>query len=157
MQLLDLLRGPPGHPFHPPLTDAAIGLYTGAAAFAVLSALGVSEANTATASWLALVVGLVVTVPTALTGLAEWLGLEPGTPARRTATIHLLAMVSATVVFLLAAIVGHAGYVDDEVTSGTLVLTLVAYALLSVGGLLGGKLVFGHGVRVLGGPPRAER
>jgi len=43
------------------------------------------------------------------------------------------------------------------VTSGTLVLTLVAYALLSVGGLLGGKLVFGHGVRVLGGPPRAER
>ena len=157
MQLLDLLRGPPGHPLHPPLTDAAIGLYTGATGFAVLSALGVSEANTATASWLALVFGLVVTVPTALTGFAEWLALAAGTPARRTATLHLLSMVSATVVFLLAAIVGHGGYVDAEVGAGTLVLLLVAYALLSVGGLLGGKLVFGHGVRVLGEPPRNER
>ena len=69
MKLSYLVKGFPGHPLHPPLTDATIGLYTGAMVFGVLSVLGVSEENTATAWWLALVVGLVVTVPTALTGL----------------------------------------------------------------------------------------
>jgi hypothetical protein len=63
MKLSALASGLPGHPSHPPLTDAVIGLYTGAAAFAVLSALGVAEANMAIAWWLALVVGLVVTFP----------------------------------------------------------------------------------------------
>ena len=68
MKLSYLLKGLPGHPLHPPLTDATIGAYTLATAFGLLSVLGISEHNTATAWWLALVVGLVVTVPTALTG-----------------------------------------------------------------------------------------
>lgn len=154
MKLTELVQGPPGHPLHPPLTDVAIGLYTGAAAFAVLSALGVSEANTATAWWLALVLGLVATVPTALTGLAEWFGLERGTQRRRTATTHMLAMVAATVVFLLTAFVGHDGYVDKEVTGGALALTLLGYGVLAFGGFLGGSLVFTHGIRVLERGPR---
>jgi uncharacterized membrane protein len=157
MKPTELVQGPPGHPLHPPLTDVAIGLYTGAAAFAVLSALGVSEANTATAWWLALVLGLVATVPTALTGLAEWLGLERGTERRRTATTHMLAMVAATVVFLLTAFVGHGGYVDKEVTGGALALTLLGYGLLAFGGFLGGSLVFTHGIRVLERGPRQVR
>jgi uncharacterized membrane protein len=147
---VNLLRGLPGHPVHPPLTDATIGIYTAATAFAVLSVLGVSEQNMATAWWLALVAGLVVTVPTALTGLVDWLGIERGTPLWRTATTHLAAMVTATVVFLVAAIVGHGGYVDREVTGGGLVLTLVGFGALTLGGWLGGTIVFVHGMRVLG-------
>lgn len=160
MNLGSLIRGLPGHPLHPPLTDATIGLYTGATAFGVLSALGVSERNTATAWWLALILGLVVTGPTALTGLADWLTIERGTQLRRTATVHLLAMVSATVFFLLAGIFGRGGYVDEEVTGGPLALTLVGYGLLAFGGWLGGSIVFVHGMRVLnlvGGTPRNER
>jgi uncharacterized membrane protein len=149
MKLSDLVRGLPGHPLHPPLTDATIGLYTGAAVLGVLSALGVSEANTATAWWLALVLGLVVTGPTALTGLADWLTIRRGTPLWRTATAHLLSMVTATVFFLLAAVFGHGGYVDGEVGGGPLVLTLVGYAFLTLGGWLGGGIVFVHGMRVL--------
>ena len=45
------LKGPAGHPLHPPLTDVTVGAYTFATAMAVLSRLGVSEHNTATA-WL---------------------------------------------------------------------------------------------------------
>ena len=45
---------------------------------AVLSRLGVSEHNTATAWWLALVAGLVVTLPTAITGFADWLDIRRG-------------------------------------------------------------------------------
>jgi uncharacterized membrane protein len=144
-----LVKGLPGHPLHPPLTDATIGLYTGATAFAVLSAIGVSETNTATAWWLALVLGLVVTVPTALTGLVDWLDITWGTPTWRTATIHMLSMVTATVVFLIAAIVGHDDYVDGAVSGGSLALTIVGFGLLTLGGWLGGTVVFVHGRRVL--------
>ena len=146
---MDLPNGPPGHPIHPPLTDATIGIYTAATAFSLLSVFGVSERNTATAWWLALLVGLVVTVPTALTGLVDWLGLERGTRVWRTATAHLAAMVTATVFFLLAAIVGHSGYTDGEVGAAGLALTLVGYGVLAFGGFLGGTLVFVHGLRVL--------
>jgi uncharacterized membrane protein len=149
MKLSYLVKGLPGHPLHPPLTDATIGIYTGAAAFGVLGALGVSERNLATAWWLALVLGLVVTGPTALTGLIDWLGITWGTPLWRTATIHMFSMLTATVFFLLAAIFGHSAYVDGEVTSGSLILTLVGFGFLTLGGWLGGTVVFVHGMRVL--------
>ena len=149
MKPTDLVRGTPGHPIHPPFTDATVGIYTGATICAVLSAIGVSERNTATAWWLLLVIGLVVTVPTALTGLADWLGITRGTPLWRTATAHLLAMVTATVFFLLAAIVGNGGYEEGAVEAWPLVLTLVGFGLLTLGGWLGGTVVFVHGMRVL--------
>jgi uncharacterized membrane protein len=149
MKLSYLVKGLPGHPLHPPLTDATIGIYTGATAFGVLSILGVSEGNLATAWWLALIVGLVITGPTALTGLIEWLGITWGTPLWRTATVHMFSMLTATVFFLLAAIFGHGGYVEGEVTSGSFVLTLVGFGFLTLGGWLGGTVVFVHGMRVL--------
>jgi uncharacterized membrane protein len=144
-----LLRGLAGHPLHPPLTDATIGTYTFATAAAVLSRLGVSEHNLATAWWLALIAGLIVTVPTALTGFVDWLTISSGTPLWRTATLHLSAMVSATVVFAIAAGAGHADYVDGAVGGGSLVLMLIAFGLLTLGGWLGGAVVFVHGMRVL--------
>jgi uncharacterized membrane protein len=149
MKLSYLIRGFPGHPLHPPLTDATIGVYTFAAVAGVLSALGIADENTATAWWLALVVGLVITGPTALTGLIDWLSITRGSPLWCTATVHLLSMVTATVFFLLAAIFGHGGYVDGEVTSGALALTIVGFAFLTLGGWLGGTVVFVHGMRVL--------
>jgi uncharacterized membrane protein len=149
MKLSYLVKGLPGHPLHPPLTDATIGIYTGAAVFGVLSILGVSEGNTAPAWWLALIAGLVVTGPTAVTGLIDWLGITRGTSLWRTATLHMLSMLTATAFFLVAAILGHDGYVDGEVTSGSLLLTLVGFAFLTLGGWLGGTVVFVHGMRVL--------
>ena len=41
MKLEYLWRGTPGHPVHPPLTDATIGVYTFATIAAVLSKLGI--------------------------------------------------------------------------------------------------------------------
>jgi uncharacterized membrane protein len=149
MKANELVTGFPGHPTHPPLTDVTIGLYSGAASFAVLSAVGFSEENTAIGWWLTLVVGLVVTVPTAGTGLLDWLKISRGTPLWRTATAHLVAMLSASVLFLLAAVAGHSGYVEQEVTTSGLVLTLAGFALLTLGGWLGGTVVFVHGMRVL--------
>jgi uncharacterized membrane protein len=144
-----LIRGLPGHPLHPPLTDATIGAYTVSASLGFLGWLGVAEDRLATGWWLALIVGLIVSAPTALTGLADWLEIKRGTELWTTATAHLLAMLTATVFFGLAAIFGHAGYDDGEVTGGSLFLTLLAYGTLTAGGFLGGTVVFVHGMRVL--------
>jgi uncharacterized membrane protein len=149
MMLLDLLRGPPGHPLHPPFTDATIGIYTFATAAAVLSKLGIAEEQFAHGWWLALVVALVTTLGTALTGLLDWLHISPGTPLKRTATTHALTMVAATVTFLVAAFVGYDAYEDDAVSTGGLIVTLLGFALLTAGGLFGGSIVFVHGMRVL--------
>jgi uncharacterized membrane protein len=153
-----LLRGLPGHPLHPPLTDAVIGTYTFATIAAFLDVLGIVESGAASAWWIALVVGLVLTVPTALTGLVDWLKIEPerssapakwGSPLWRTATAHMLAMVSASVVFLITAIVGYGAYEDGSLAAAELILTIAGFGLLTLGGWLGGTVVFVHGMRVL--------
>ena len=58
-------------------------------------------------------------------------------------------MVSATVFFLLAAIIGHAQYTHGNVSSGAYTLTVIGFLLMTLGGWLGGAIVFVHGMRVL--------
>ena len=149
MRLDYLWRGTPGHPAHPPLTDATIGIYTFATIAAVLSKLGIAEEPAANGWWLALVVGLVTTVPTALTGVVDWLTIRKATPLKRTATTHAIAMVAATIAFLIAALVGYDAYQDDAVSTGGLILTLIGFAFLTAGGTFGGSIVYVHGMRVL--------
>ena len=149
MKLSYLVKGFPGHPLHPSLTDATIGAYSAATALGVLGALGVSERNLAAGWWLGLIVGLTLSGPTAVTGLIDWFAITRGSPLWRTATAHMLAMLTATAVFLLAAIFGHDGYSAGEVTGRALILTLTGFATLTLGGWLGGAVVFVHGMRVL--------
>jgi uncharacterized membrane protein len=149
VKLRYLVQGLPGHPLHPPLTDATIGIYT----FATLAALSdvLSITNTAGAQgwWLALILGLATTVLTAVTGLADWLTITWGSELWKTATTHMVAMLSATLFFALAAIVGHDNYVSGNVDAAGLILTLVGFGLLTAGGWLGGAVVYVHGMRVL--------
>jgi uncharacterized membrane protein len=149
VKLSYLWRGLPGHPIHPPLTDATIGIYTFATIAAFIEVVGITHSSGAYGWWIALVVGLITTVFTALTGFADWLTLEWGTEIWKTATAHMLAMVSATVFFALAAIFGHASYKHGDVSAGAFVLTLIGFGLLTLGGWLGGAIVFVHGMRVL--------
>jgi uncharacterized membrane protein len=144
-----LLHGLPGHPLHPPLTDATIGMFVLAAGLAILGALGAVTEAAGKACWLALVGGLIVAVPTAATGFAEWVRLDWGSARWRTATQHLTAMVTAVVLFAVAAWLQHRGYQRGEVTAGGLVFSVIGLIALTAGGWLGGALVFVHGVRVL--------
>ena len=149
MKLSYLWKGLPGHPIHPPLTDATIGVYTFATVAALADVTGISTNAATHGWWLALLFGLITTVVTALTGFADWLTLEWGSALWKTATLHMGAMVSATVFFGLAAIFGHDDFKSGNVTSGPFILTVVGFGLLTLGGWLGGTVVFVHGMRVL--------
>lgn len=149
-RLLTLLHGPDGHPVHPPFTDATIGAYAVASILGVLAVAGVSTARTTTGWWLALLVALCLTVPTALTGLLDWLKISSGTPLWRVATAHMVAMVAAAGLFLAALLAGRADYSAGALGAGPLAITLVGLGVLTLGGWLGGTIVFVYGMRVLG-------
>lgn len=68
----------------------------------MLSKVRVGEHSAASGWWLALIIGLVVTGATALTGLVDWLSIEWGSELWKTATMHMFGMLTATV-FLLTA------------------------------------------------------
>jgi uncharacterized membrane protein len=148
--LIRLMKGFAGKPPHPPLTDASIGAYTVGVAMLVLGALGVEEEQMAHGSLLAISGGLALALPTALTGLMDWLDISRGTPLRTTATIHLIVMVSATALFALTWAAQLDGYKDDEIKTLALALGLGAETLLTLGGYIGGSIVFVYGMRVVG-------
>lgn len=144
------LRGTRGHPSHPPITDAAIGMYTLAAVLGIVGAIGWIEDAAGKGMWLALLGGLIASAGAALTGLLDWLRIERGTPLWRTATTHMAVMVTAVVLFLVAAILQYDGFHDGDVTTGGLVLAVLGWLTMAGGGWLGGSLVFVHGLRVVG-------
>ena len=145
-----LLHGVPGHPLHPPLTDATIGMFVLASGLSVLGALGWLGDASGKGAWLALGGGLLVAAPTAVTGFADWLTIEWGSATWRTATLHLSAMVTAVCLYGIAAWLQWDGYRDGSVTTGGLVFALLGLVALTAGGWLGGTIVFVHGMRVEG-------
>jgi uncharacterized membrane protein len=149
---MSLISGFPGKPLHPPLTDASIGSYTLAVVALVAGKAGLETAEMSHAALIGISFGLLLAAPTAITGLVDWLGLPRDTPARKVATIHLVLMLSATVMFALTWLLQRPGYNDGDVRAGALVAGLVAEALLAVGGNVGGANVFVYGIRVLGRP-----
>ena len=150
--VIDLLRGWNGKPSHPPLTDASIGAYTVGVAMLVAGKLGLEEHQMAHGALLAISGGLALAAPTAITGLLDWLQLEKGTTRKTVATIHLLTMVSATLVFAGTWLAQRPGYNHSRIETLGLVLGLAAEALLAIGGYIGGTLVVAYGVRVVGRP-----
>src|SRR4051795_12471004 len=96
-----LIRGLPGHPLHPPLTDVTIGMFVLAAGLGVIGKAGGLDDNAGPAMWLALIGGLIAAVPTATTGMADWLVLPWGSEGWRTATGHLTPLGAAPGLFPL--------------------------------------------------------
>ena len=144
-----LIRGTEGHPLHPPLTDATIGMFVLATGLAVIGAAGGIKVEAAHGMWLSLIGGLIVAVPTATTGFVDWVTIEWGSARWRTATLHLSAMLVAVTLFALAAWQQHDGYVQGRVTTAGLVLSLCGLIALTAGGWLGGTIVFVHRMRVV--------
>ncbi|MCZ7631148.1 MAG: DUF2231 domain-containing protein [Microthrixaceae bacterium] len=94
--------------------------------------------------------GFIVSVPAALTGLADRNGSsQAGTQARRTINTHALVMVIATVLAVID-IVWRLSVHDTEASApvGIMVLSVLTAATTALGATFGGSLVFEHGFNV---------
>jgi uncharacterized membrane protein len=153
------LRGFAGKPFHPPLTDVPVGAYVLAAVFDVGSWLG-GDASWAhdlyRAGTFALIGGAVVSLAAAFTGYLDWRHSTPaGTQVRRTVNAHAWTMITLTVVVLIDIAVRLTQ--SDAISTPTVcvALSVLAFILVSVGGTIGGSLVYDYGfnVRTAGDSP----
>jgi uncharacterized membrane protein len=147
--LITLVKGFAGKPSHPPLTDASIGAYTVGVAMLIAGATGLEQEAMAKGALLAISGGLLAAIPTALTGLLDYFDLPKRTAARTLATYHLFVMLAATALFAATWLAQRQGYLDAQVTTLGLILGISAFAVLVVGGMLGGALAYVYGVRVV--------
>lgn len=144
-----LLRGFRGHPLHPALTDLTVGGYTVATIAVVLALAGVAEERFAGLAYLAVVVALISSVATVITGFADYLRIPRGTPLRRTGTLHWVVQVVAGGLFLVAAVLLKDGYDTGSVSTGAALVTIVAWATMTFGAWVGGAITYVYGMRVL--------
>jgi uncharacterized membrane protein len=145
-----LVKGFHGHPVHAPLTDVTVGALTVGALAAVGGWVGLATDLLVPTAFVAVVIGLLAAVPTAVTGLADLLDIPAATPARTTALIHLGLVSVAVATFLLAALLLHPGLEAHEVPTAAAVTAVVGLVLLTAAAWVGGALSFAHGVRVAG-------
>jgi uncharacterized membrane protein len=147
------LRGWAGKPLHPPLTDIPVGAYVLAAGFDVISMLGQDQdwaRDFYRAGTFTLVGGAAFSLLALLTGFWDWLkSTEKGTQARRTVNAHAWTMVALTVVVLVAIGLRLFAYDGDSHTGAVaLALSVVAAALTTIGGTIGGSLAYDYGFNV---------
>ena len=143
-----VLAGPYGHPFHPILVTIPIGAWVASLVFDIIGLISEDPEPYIRAAWILIVIGLAGAVLAAIWGFIDYLQLGHGTPARRTATIHMTLNLTVTALFVINLLVRLSAEDDDEVSIWGFILSLVGLAALGVSGWLGGKLAYRYGVRV---------
>jgi nitrite reductase/ring-hydroxylating ferredoxin subunit len=126
----DLLHGRwLGHPLHAALTDLPIGVLTLVVVFDVLGQPGAAD--------VALIAGIVLMLLSALSGAADYSDTD-GT-ARIRATVHATLMVVALVIYAISLAMRLG---SPEVRTLPIVLSVVAYLIVTAGAFVGGDVVF---------------
>ncbi|MGH9038689.1 MAG: Rieske 2Fe-2S domain-containing protein [Acidimicrobiia bacterium] len=133
----DILTGSKlGHPLHPALTDIPIGSFTAAT---ILDLVGGRRYEDAVEALLAL--GIVATVPTAASGLADWSGTYGS--EQRIGVVHAVSNSVSLCLFAGSLVARRRGH--RALGRG---LSLLGMTTLTAGGYLGGHLSYARGVGV---------
>ena len=150
-----IIAGPYGHPFHPILVTIPIGTWVASFVFDIIGLVADDPAPYVMASNVLILIGLIGAVLAAVVGLLDLSVLAKGTPARRTALVHMALNLTVVALFLIGLIVRWAQG-DDDVSVVGFILSIVALGLLGISGWLGGKLAYHYGVRVADERTQAE-
>ena len=102
--MTNLLRGGRGRPLHPRLVHFPMALYPTSLVFDWLSYLADDGTPYVKGAFALIVTGLVMSVPAAVTGVADFLLIENGSPAWKLAFTHLTVMLVTSGLFLASAI-----------------------------------------------------
>lgn len=151
------LAGPYGHPFHPILVTVPIGAWVASLVFDVASLLVDEPGFLAQGSTWLIAIGVLGALAAATVGFLDFFPIPSGTPAHRTALVHMglnLAVTAAYVANLAWRLPDYGS--GAAVGLGPLVLAALSLAALAVSGHLGGKLAYRYGVRVAAETVQAE-
>jgi len=135
-----------GHPIHPMLIVLPLGLFIAAVVFDALYLWRESPTFATVAYW-NIAAGLVGGLLAAVFGLIDWFAIPAGTRAKRIGLLHGGSNVVVVVMFALVWLM-RGDRPDTAPTTNLFLLEVVALALGSVAGWLGGELVDRLGVGV---------
>jgi nitrite reductase/ring-hydroxylating ferredoxin subunit/uncharacterized membrane protein len=124
-----------GHPVHAAVTDVPIGALTVSIIADVIGQPLVAD--------VALLIGVLGMIASAVTGAADYTEVD-GT-ARNRATVHMVVMVVSLILYLISLAI-RSGNPADRLAP--ILIALVAYLLLLLGGEIGGDLVYLIGTHV---------
>jgi uncharacterized membrane protein len=149
------LAGPYGHPFHPILITIPIGAWVSSIVFDVIAAASDDPTPFVIGAQALIAIGVVGAVIAAIFGFMDFTMIAPGTPAKKTAVIHMSLNLGIVVLYVINYLV-RAGADRDEVSVLGVVLSVIALLVLGASGYLGGKLAYHYGIRVAREATQAE-
>ena len=137
-----------GHPIHPILVPFPLGLLTTSVIFDVVHLLA-GGARWAEISFWMIAAGVIGGLLAAVFGFIDWLAIPSGTRAKAIGLAHGLSNVLMVALFAVGWLLRSGAPGDPGVLP--IVLSFLGVALASIGGYLGGELVFRLGIGVAEG------
>jgi uncharacterized membrane protein len=148
MTLKKILQGRfMAHPLHPALVHLPIGFWIGSLIFDAISATqGDPAAGNffVNAGWWCMLLGCVLALPAAITGLAEFIDVPANTRVQRVALTHMTLNILVLGSYIVQLFIRDRAL--GFVPASLLTINLVTVVVLGISGYLGGKMVFEYGV-----------
>lgn len=150
-----ILAGPYGHPFHPILVTIPIGTWTASVIFDIIAFFVDDKSPFELGAQVLIAIGVIGALAAAVFGFLDYSVLAAGTPAKRTATIHMSLNLALVVLFVIDFFV-RAASEHSKVSTAGFVLSVIGLIVVSISGGLGGKLAYRFGVRVAAEDTQSE-
>lgn len=135
------------HPLHPVLVHFPIGLWAASLVFDVIS---FTQSNLVMGnffvrcSYYCILLGVIMALPTAITGLAEFTSIPRATEPKRIATTHLILNLLLVIGYVIQLIARSTTAV--QVGTGVFIFNLIEVFVLAYSGYLGGRMVYQYRV-----------
>lgn len=134
-----------GHPLHPPTVHLPLGLWSAAALWDA-AALLTGRPELWTLAFGCLVLGCAAALPALATGLLDFAALEK--EGAETAALWHMGLMSGCLLLYGASAALRGGAGEPSRPAFAVAAELAGLACLSLGGWLGGQLVYAHGAGV---------
>ncbi|TMF98901.1 MAG: DUF2231 domain-containing protein [Chloroflexi bacterium] len=146
--LKDVVQGKPfGHPSHPPFVHFPSALLPSALIFDLASRLD-PDLTFTRAAFYNIVLGLVVAMFAAITGLVDYLPMVGGSRKKIIGTRHLIAQLCAVSLFALSLLLRTFDFYATQTPLGAMIPAVAGAVVLTIGNYFGGTLVYRQGMRV---------
>ncbi len=150
------LAGPYGHPLHPIAVTVPIGAWVCSLVFDVAAQIVDDPDFLVRGSQWLIAIGVFGALAAASLGFLDLFAIPSGTPAHRTALVHMSLNLTVTVAYALNFWWRQGDSGSTEVSGGQLMLAVLSLLALGVSGFLGGMLAYRYGVRVADEGTQAE-
>ena len=147
MKLVEIFQGKwLGHPLHSALVHVPMGAWIGACVLDIASALHWIHGVAEQLAICCVAFGVLVALLAIPAGIADWLPIKPGKPARKLGVYHMVMNVVAFILWSTNLVLRLKS--GGEVTGVVFASSIVGTILIFVSGYLGSLMVFDRGVAV---------